>query len=92
MEFMLSPQASAKLALLLIKEASKRGNLKLRYSKVYRTMNYWLGTQFADYVVERLRSGGFIDLKDGRITVLKPVKSDESVESLALAARSVIMA
>jgi hypothetical protein len=88
---MMQPQVSAKLALLLIKEASSRETpVKLRYCKVYRTIKHWLGKEYADYILDRLKSGGIIKIEGERIEVLKPVQSTESIDSLARSARSII--
>lgn len=87
----MQPQVSAKLALLLIKEASSRETpVKLKYCKVYRTIKHWLGNEYAAYILDRLKNGGIIKIEEERIKVLKPVQSTESIDSLVRSARDII--
>jgi len=52
----------ARLALLLLEELALRGgSSRLKYLKTYRYIAFWLGPDYAEYMLKRLVEGNYIE-------------------------------
>lgn len=77
--------------MLLLRELAYRGGrAKLRYLKVYRTIEYWAGVEYARYIVERLSSGGLVKI-DGDYLVLSTRAQPEKPDKLMMEARRILI-
>ncbi len=86
----MSPEA--RLALLLLEELELRGGrARLRYLKVYRMMNYWLGPEAARRVMERLSSTGYLRISGDTVELIRRFKVDKSLRAVYREARDVVV-
>ena len=88
----MSVSPEARLALLLLEELELRnGKARLRYLKVYRMMEYWLGNEYVRAILSRLISTGYISIKDDEVELLRRFKTDKSQSRVYKEARDVII-
>ncbi len=86
-------QTSARLATLILRELAYRGGkCKLRYLKVYRTIEEWGGEEYASYIISRLREGGFIRVEGDYVVLAAQGIRPERPERLMAEARRELMA
>ena len=84
----MSPEA--RLALLLLEELELRGGrARLRYLKVYRLINYWLGHDYAGKIIDRLVSTGYMAIKGDRAELLRRFKTSKGLGQVYREAREI---
>ncbi|WP_243681426.1 DUF126 domain-containing protein [Vulcanisaeta souniana] len=83
-------EPEARLALLLLEELELRGGkVRLKYLKVYRLINYWLGHDYARKIIDRLVLTGYIAIKNDRIELLRRFKTSKSQGQVYREAREI---
>lgn len=84
----MSPEA--RLALLLLEELELRGGrARLRYLKVYRLINYWLGYEYAGKIIDKLVSTGYMVIKGDRAELLHRFKTSKDLGQVYREAREI---
>ena len=88
----MSMSPEARLALLLLEELELRnGRARLRYLKVYRMMDYWLGSGFAKSILDKLVSSGYVTVRGDRVELLRRFKASKSWSQVYKEAREVVI-
>ncbi|MCG2863845.1 MAG: hypothetical protein L7H10_01200 [Vulcanisaeta sp.] len=82
----------ARLALLLLEELELRGGrARLKYLKVYRLISYWLGKKYAEDIINKLVSSGYISIRDDVVELLRRFKVNKSLTRTYREARDLVI-
>lgn len=73
-----------RLATLILEELAVRSRpVKLRFLKTYRLISFWLSPEIAQYIISKLREGGYINVDDkGRASLRVSMKVSKNLKRI----------
>lgn len=80
---MSSKDRDIKIALSILEELCLRGGkCKLKYLKTYRIVCYWLGFEYAKYIIKKLQEGNYVRLNNEVLELTKKFSINKSLNKI----------
>lgn len=81
----------ARIAALILEElALRNGRCKLKYLKTYRAVRFWMGAGKADYIIERLALGGYLEVAGEYVVLKRDIRTRRSLQEVVSSVKELI--